>query len=981
MNTSSIFRTKLYRSKRWSRLPWLGIVVSVILGSLPFYACEDEDHQSINRLRPTQHDANFELVDSAAISTAKSGPMLLVGTIDGRLSAFTADARDMTTPVWTLDTSPEALLSSSLSKIELVRDGEKIQLIPSLDGNLFSFNGDRIEPLPVSADSLLSSSFKISEDSVISGAKETKIYGLDAHSGKVRYACAAGGCTTLEEEVDAGPADNHRHQDTLVVRRLSQTVRAFDIHRGSENWNFSVGSLDLTMASSQRHLTSRHDCSFFPASDMSFRFEIATGTIRALSTSGGHQELWHHQLPNAITGAWVVENGCVDQLDLVTGMPIRLSDHNAAAPHRKHPVIYIGHFAEQLYIQYATLPPFHHLSNKYPQATFRPWLVHAPSRTAPVIAPAYRPLVKTALNSLYFPKSGPSKDAVVSIGLHEYPFAHGYFLSEEDMTARNNLTIPSDSAERAFIFRLVWNWAGFAGLVVALTAGGWLLRGRFKMRRPPPLQHAASSSSSKSITSVLSLQELNGKTSRFESDFEVLEQLGKGGFGVVYSAKNRLDDNIYAVKKIRLPRSDAGREKVRREVRVLAKLDHVGIVRFYNAWVEAGDFEPTVLVGGASDIDSDGAELMSATSVVSSLNLVDDWIGTRQRNPLSISEDFHSKLSDTTADPTDHDKSVEIVFQDGSDGASEQHVVAADGDRPSVGKFFGSRKKSRSRSSHSNKSTPSLTGLSELDHSSGTKGPPPEGIVRLRPQLFIQMELCRKETLKDWLKLHNEVRNRNHILDIFLQISRAVEYIHRLGLMHRDLKPSNVLFSLDATAVKIADFGLVTATDDEDAQSAVIPADVFSLHGQGNHTNRVGTSLYMSPELIAGRGYCEKIDIYSLGLIYLELLLPFLTEMERVICLTEAKQLRFAVYRRDSNGRVIGLDEGKPWTRSGDEELLLQLLAQEPDDRPTAGDLCRNARLFGDLIAVYNQGGGGEGGSVGDNSRSRVNSFAFPNSS
>lgn len=42
--------------------------------------------------------------------------------------------------------------------------------------------------------------------------------------------------------------------------------------------------------------------------------------------------------------------------------------------------------------------------------------------------------------------------------------------------------------------------------------------------------------------------------SRFCSDFEVLERLGKGGFGVVYMAKNRLDDNIYAVKKIDLPK-------------------------------------------------------------------------------------------------------------------------------------------------------------------------------------------------------------------------------------------------------------------------------------------------------------------------------------------------------------------------------------------------------------------------------------------
>lgn len=60
-----------------------------------------------------------------------------------------------------------------------------MQIIPSLDGSLFSFDGDKIEALPVSADSLLSSSFKISEDSVITGGKESVVYGIDPTNGKV----------------------------------------------------------------------------------------------------------------------------------------------------------------------------------------------------------------------------------------------------------------------------------------------------------------------------------------------------------------------------------------------------------------------------------------------------------------------------------------------------------------------------------------------------------------------------------------------------------------------------------------------------------------------------------------------------------------------------------------------------------------------------------------------------------------------------
>lgn len=74
--------------------------------------------------------------------------------------------------------------------------------------------------------------------------------------------------------------------------------------------------------------------------------------------------------------------------------------------------------------------------------------------------------------------------------------------------------------------------------------------------------------------------------SRYFSDFEPVQCLGKGGFGVVFESKNKIDDNHYAVKRIRLPESDKARKKVMREVKFLAKLDHKNIVRYFNTWLE-----------------------------------------------------------------------------------------------------------------------------------------------------------------------------------------------------------------------------------------------------------------------------------------------------------------------------------------------------------------------------------------------------------
>lgn len=56
--------------------------------------------------------------------------------------------------------------------------------------------------------------------------------------------------------------------------------------------------------------------------------------------------------------------------------------------------------------------------------------------------------------------------------------------------------------------------------------------------------------------------------SRYLTDFEPIQCLGRGGFGLVFEVRNRLDDCHYAVKRIQLPNTDAARQKVMREVKV-----------------------------------------------------------------------------------------------------------------------------------------------------------------------------------------------------------------------------------------------------------------------------------------------------------------------------------------------------------------------------------------------------------------------------
>lgn len=158
-----------------------------------------------------------------------------------------------------------------------------------------------------------------------------------------------------------------------------------------------------------------------------------------------------------------------------------------------------------------------------------------------------------------------------------------------------------------------------------------------------------------------------------------------------------------------------------------------------------------------------------------------------------------------------------------------------------------------------------------------------------RMYLYIQMQLCRKSSLKDWLRANNLEMRSGKTYEIWNQIVEAVHYVHLKGLIHRDLKPGNIFFALDGQ-IKIGDFGLVTDMASEEPANAS-SSNSNSSNSIGDfestgvshkkHTQRVGTSLYMSPEQTKGMTYSYKVDIFSLGLILFELLNYFNTEVER----------------------------------------------------------------------------------------------------
>jgi serine/threonine protein kinase len=128
------------------------------------------------------------------------------------------------------------------------------------------------------------------------------------------------------------------------------------------------------------------------------------------------------------------------------------------------------------------------------------------------------------------------------------------------------------------------------------------------------------------------------------------------------------------------------------------------------------------------------------------------------------------------------------------------------------------------------------------------------------------------------------------IASIAYQILWGLSYLHFEGVLHRDIKPANVLVS-SSGCVKLADFGIVSkqkqllrrSSDDDDDGDDV---------NEGTIMNRtvIGTTRYMSPERLRGETYKRSSDVWSVGLVLLEIVRGGVSPFEDVTSVVELVQ-------------------------------------------------------------------------------------------
>src|SRR6185295_15473032 len=130
---------------------------------------------------------------------------------------------------------------------------------------------------------------------------------------------------------------------------------------------------------------------------------------------------------------------------------------------------------------------------------------------------------------------------------------------------------------------------------------------------------------------------------------------------------------------------------------------------------------------------------------------------------------------------------------------------------------------------------------------------------------FFVMELVRGIKITQYCDENNLSTKQR--LDLFIQVSQAIQHAHQKGIIHRYIKPSNVLVAdHDGVPVpKIIDFGIAKATTDQ----RLTDKTLFTAFEQF-----LGTPAYMSPEQarMSGLDIDTRTDIYSLGVLLYELL-------------------------------------------------------------------------------------------------------------
>uniref|UniRef100_H3D5R6 Eukaryotic translation initiation factor 2-alpha kinase 1 n=1 Tax=Tetraodon nigroviridis TaxID=99883 RepID=H3D5R6_TETNG len=518
----------------------------------------------------------------------------------------------------------------------------------------------------------------------------------------------------------------------------------------------------------------------------------------------------------------------------------------------------------------------------------------------------------------------------------------------------------SNPTRSRMLFKVIGQRLAAMNLLSPLAISDEFSTVRFQHNRAfSELLHAASSSVYPQIcrdNSVLALYRqkeglFHGQISRYLSEFEEICRLGKGSYGNVFKVKNKLDGQKYAVKKILIKKvSKDDCMKVLREVKVLSSLQHVSVVGYHTAWMEhvqpAAKLDPLLPaldLPGEQDSSDENPDSSSSSIVFQSLSAAPADPKVPQSETQALKAVAPAQETGQVVCPKTMRciprNYVPCVFLGQQEAIKSSKCPATDWDRVAQLDELSSRSSIEMNNSCRN---------TELQQWSEVTLPKPSKEVHLHLMLYIQMQLCER-SLKDWISERNmkpkeeaaskylgpyERVDSEQTLKLLKQIVEGVEYFHSRGIMHRDLKPRNIFLHGQDCYVRIGDFGLACKDILMEGQN-----NTTSSSSASSHTTGVGTFVYASPEQLKGSRYDSKSDMYSIGVLALELFQPFGTEMERACTLESLR-----------DGKIPD-SFSQRWPVL--TKYIVKLTNQDPSVRPTASQLLQSELFCNKDIVIH----------------------------